>query len=201
VSLHISTDRLAAREASRWNELNEEREATEVPMIRRISASAAVALTIATLGGGRSPAAQAQPAAGRGTSAANAGPGSFRSDTSGGKPDLQGIWSFATLTPLERPAEFAGRAFLTEAEAAEWEKQLLARNNVDQREGIVGTRVDVDRAYNDVWWDRGTKGIGTRRTSLIVDPPDGKIPALTPEGTKRFEAYGGFSAGSVVHSR
>jgi hypothetical protein len=109
------------------------------------------------------------------------------------KHDLQGIWSFATLTPLERPAEFAGKEFLSDAEAAEWEKQLRARNDADDREAIAGTKRDVDLAYNDAWWDRGKTVVGTHRTSLIVDPKDGRVPALTPEGRKRFEEYGGFS--------
>jgi hypothetical protein len=109
------------------------------------------------------------------------------------KPDLNGIWNFATLTPLERPAEFAGKEFLSEAEAVAWQKQLLTRNNADAREGTSGTTADVDRAYNDVWWDRGTTVVGTRRTSLIVEPKDGKIPPLTQEGKRRFEAYGGFT--------
>jgi hypothetical protein len=104
--------------------------------------------------------------------------------TPDGQPDLQGIWSNATITPLERPADLAGKPVLTEQEAAEYEKEVLRRTNMDRREA-VGTDTDVARAYNDFWWDRGTKIVGTRRTSLIVDPPDGKIPPLTPEAQKR----------------
>ena len=58
--------------------------------------------------------------------------------------------------------------------------------NQDRRDG--GAAADVARAYNDFWWDRGTKVISTRRTSLVIDPPDGKIPALTPEGQRRNAA-------------
>ena len=102
------------------------------------------------------------------------------------EPDLQGIWDFATITPLERPSELAGKEVFTEEEAAEFERQTLERRNQDRRDG--GAQADVARAYNQFWWDYGTKVIGTKRTSLIVDPPDGKIPPLTPEGQKRAEA-------------
>jgi len=104
--------------------------------------------------------------------------------TPDGHPDLQGIWSNATITPLERPVELAGKAVLTEQEAAAYEKQIRERNNVDRRLE-VGTETDVALAYNDAWYDRGTKTVKTLRTSLIVDPPDGRIPALTPEAQKK----------------
>src|SRR2546428_13664748 len=79
---------------------------------------------------------------------------------------------------MERPAKFAGKESLTEAETVELE-QLDAEENVDRapRSGDPGT-------YNQFWMDRGTKVVGTRRTSLIVDQPDGRIPALTAEATK-----------------
>src|SRR5207247_6719771 len=108
-----------------------------------------------------------------------------------GQPDLQGIWNYSTLTPLERPTELAGKAVLTEEEAAEFEKRILQRSNVDANRGTTATArgvingtvetEDLASAYNEFWWDRGTKVVGTRRTSLIVDPPDGRIPPLTPE--------------------
>jgi hypothetical protein len=103
--------------------------------------------------------------------------------TPDGQPDLQGVWSFATITPLERPAELAGKQFFTEKEAVEYEKEVLKRTNRDRRDGPADA--DVSRAYNDFWWDSGNKVVTTRRTSLIIDPPDGKLPALTPAGQKR----------------
>jgi hypothetical protein len=103
-----------------------------------------------------------------------------------GHPDLQGIWSSATITPFERSAEFAGKEFLTKEEAAEFERQTRERANRDRRDG--GAEADVARAYNDFWWDLGTKVVPTRRTSLVVDPPDGRIPPLTPEAQKRLNA-------------
>jgi hypothetical protein len=107
--------------------------------------------------------------------------------TAWGHPDLQGTWSAATITPFERPKEWDGKEFLTAAEAAEFEERTLRTTNMDRRDG-AGTDADVARAYNDVWWDRGTRVVPNRRTSLVVDPPDGKVPPLTPEAQKRQTA-------------
>jgi hypothetical protein len=106
--------------------------------------------------------------------------------TPDGHPDLQGIWSNSTLTPLERPSQLAGKEFLTEKEAADYEKLQLQNMNRDRRDG--GALADLGRAYNDAWYDSGTKIVGKRRTSLVIDPPDGKIPAFTPEAQKRQDA-------------
>ena len=109
-----------------------------------------------------------------------------------GQPDLQGVWSFANLTPLERPRRLAGKEFFTPEEAVAFERQTIERNNKDRRDQQPGTTTDVGRAYNDFWWDRGTKVAGTRRTSLIIAPPDGRIPPLTPEARKRAAARAEF---------
>ena len=108
--------------------------------------------------------------------------------TPDGRPDLQGVWDFATLTPLERPRSLADKAVLTEQEAAAYERQLKDTNNKDRRDSPVGAVTDVGRAYNEFWWDRGSGLSGDRRTSLVSDPADGKIPALTPEARKRAAA-------------
>ena len=103
-----------------------------------------------------------------------------------GHPDLQGVWNFSTLTPLERPAEFAGKQFLTDAEAAQYESRTVQRNNRDTRDQSADA--DVASAYNEFWWDRGVHAArvnGRTRTSLILDPPDGRVPALTPDGQQR----------------
>jgi len=99
--------------------------------------------------------------------------------TSEGKPDLQGIWDFRTLTPLERPDNFSGRDVLTSEEAVQLEERA-AQSRVDRAppKGNPGT-------YNQFWFDFGTKVTPTNRTALIVDPPDGKVPAMTPDGQKR----------------
>ncbi len=98
-----------------------------------------------------------------------------------GDPDLQGIWNNSTITELERPAELAGKQVLTDADVAALERKA-ADNRVDRppREGDPGT-------YNQAWFDRGTKVVPTRQTSLIVDPPDGRLPPLTDGGRKRDE--------------
>jgi hypothetical protein len=106
--------------------------------------------------------------------------------TPDGRPDLQGIWNFATATPLERPAQFADKAFLTAEEAATYAKQVVAERSTDRRDGPTGA--DVNRAYNDFWIDWGSKVVGTRRTSIITDPEDGKLPPLTEAAQKRQAA-------------
>jgi hypothetical protein len=113
----------------------------------------------------------------------------MRGQRAAAHPDLQGVWNFSTITPLERPAEFAGKEFLTDAEAAQYEARTVQRNNRDNREGSADA--DVASAYNEFWWDRGVHAArvnGRTRTSLIVDPPDGRIPALTAEGQQRAAA-------------
>jgi hypothetical protein len=113
--------------------------------------------------------------------------------TAAGKPDLQGVWDFRTITPLERPKELADKATLTAEEAAEFERTQT--RNQDDRTPTPGatvngaaTNADVSRAYNDFWWDFGKKVVTTRRTSLIVDPPNGRRPALTPEAQTKAAA-------------
>ena len=103
-----------------------------------------------------------------------------------GDPDLQGLWTNATVTPFERPANLSGKAVLTQEEAAEFERQTNQARDADNRGG--GTEADLGRAYNQFWYDRGTKVVGTRRTSLVTDPPDGRVPALTPAAQSRADA-------------
>jgi hypothetical protein len=106
--------------------------------------------------------------------------------TSWGHADLQGVWSTATITPLERPAELAGKTFFTKPEAEAYERAIIERENRDRRDG--GATADLARAYNDFWWDRGTRVVPTLRTSLVIDPPNGRIPALTPAAEQRQAA-------------
>jgi len=100
--------------------------------------------------------------------------------TPDGQPDLQGVWTNVTITPLERPANLAGKEFFTPAEARQFEKDTVDRNNADRRDG--GAQADLNRAYNDAWYDRGTKVVETLRTSLVIDPPDGRIPRVAAQG-------------------
>jgi hypothetical protein len=101
-----------------------------------------------------------------------------------GEPDLQGTFSNRTITPFERPANVNGREYFTPEEVAAMEKAATERNGDEGRN--KGTRGDVERAYNDFWWDRGTK-VTTLRTSLVVDPPDGRVPAQTEEARRRAD--------------
>jgi hypothetical protein len=105
-----------------------------------------------------------------------------------GDPDLQGIWSNPFVTPLERPKEFGTRQFLTPEEIAAAERRLLELSKGpgrDSREG-TGTEKDVARAYNEHWFGDPSLKRGTR-TSLIVDPPDGRIPRLTEDAQHRID--------------
>jgi len=107
--------------------------------------------------------------------------------TPDGKPDLQGFWDFRTLTPLERPTSLANKPFLTEEEA-----KTLQEQNADRRARAAAAADPRDSprapggggqavgAYNDFWIDSGSNVVGDRRTSLIVDPPDGRVPATVP---------------------
>jgi hypothetical protein len=104
--------------------------------------------------------------------------------TPDGKPDLQGAWSFANVTPFERPSELGEKTTLTEAEAQALEEQAAARNKGDEGRQR-GTAADVGRAYNDFWYDRGTRAASTRQTSIVVDPPNGRVPAVTAEAQER----------------
>ena len=97
--------------------------------------------------------------------------------TAWGQPDLQGVWDFRTITPMERPDDLVGKEFLTPEEAAELEETRRAENAA--RDGEVPA--DIVGNYNTFWFDRGSSVVGTQRTSLVLDPPDGKIPPLTPQ--------------------
>ena len=109
--------------------------------------------------------------------------------TAWGEPDLRGVWDFRTITPLERPKELSGKDILSDQEAAEFATKTLKQRNKDRRttDGLT-VREDIRNAYNQFWWDYGDKLTEDKRTSLIVDPPDGKIPALTPEAQERYDA-------------
>ena len=119
--------------------------------------------------------------------------------TAWGAPDLQGVWDFRTLTPMQRPSSQADRGFLTEEEAAHRRQAELDRlDRLDHKgadEAEVGGILDRGRgedgepgSYNQFWFDRGTSVAATKRTSLIVDPPNGRMPPLTEEEKQRRAA-------------
>lgn len=110
-----------------------------------------------------------------------------------GDPDLQGIWNSKTTTPLERPDRFEGREYLTDEEISTLEGDAQRRfqegdgAGLQDERGDRGTAVDVAGAYNSVFSSRGTTVVRTKRTSLVIDPPDGKIP-YSAEGLERVAA-------------
>src|SRR5882762_7561380 len=97
-----------------------------------------------------------------------------------GEPDLQGIWTDETNTPLQRAAQYANQEFFTDAQRAELDRQRSALLGRDKRGGR-GTELDVSGAYNAEFGSVKRTG---KRTSMIIDPPNGRIPALTPEAEK-----------------
>jgi len=90
--------------------------------------------------------------------------------------DLEGIWNFATMTSLERPRDLAGKAVLTPAEAAEYERRTIERQG------------DANNTAGPDWWDPGTRVLTHGRTALIVDPPEGRVPAFTAAAQARNAA-------------
>lgn len=107
--------------------------------------------------------------------------GSAAARTPWGDPDLQGIWLDETDTPLQRPARYADQEFFTEQQRAELD---AARSNLGGKDNRRerGTELDVTGSYNDLFISRKRAGL---RTSKIVDPPNGRIPPVTPEAQKR----------------
>ena len=119
-----------------------------------------------------------------------------------GHPDLQGTWTNATLTPMERPAEFAGKATLSDQEARAYEKKDLETNDIDKPDAPLLARAGSAETggYNNLFIDRGSELArvdGVKRTSLIIDPPDGRVPPMTEQarqargrGFDRFDSVG-----------
>jgi hypothetical protein len=108
-----------------------------------------------------------------------------------GDPDLQGVWDYRTITPLEQPSALAGKQVLTDEEAAKFEREENRRQNRDLIDPAKGGLLYPPGGvvpYNEFWYDRGNTVVGSKRTSLIVDPPDGRLPPLTSEGQKRAAA-------------
>jgi len=104
-----------------------------------------------------------------------------------GDPDLQGVWNDATSTPLARPGGVSDKPVLTDEEAADFQRELAYNLTRDRRDG--GPQVDVNRAYNEHWMDARRLAITKdHRTSLIIDPPDGRIPPLVPLSPERQQA-------------
>src|SRR5215207_7337067 len=119
----------------------------------------------------------ASPTAQR-TSSAGQSPRAPR--TPWGHPDLQGMWTNSTTTPLERPADLANKTVLGEEERRVRDADVASRSSFDRAGSLPGVG-----AYNEFWMERGALNY---RTSLVIDPPDGKIPAMTADGQARARA-------------
>ena len=141
-------------------------------MNARLAVVVGVFLVLIALASPAPASAQAQPPSSDGASVPR---------TPDGRPDLQGAWDFSSLTPLQRPAELAGREFLTDEDVSALEARAATRLDRAPRPGDPGS-------YNRFWFADGTTVVGTRRTSLIVDPPDGRLPSYTPVGRARMAA-------------
>ncbi len=106
--------------------------------------------------------------------------------TPDGDPDLQGLWNFSTATPMQRPEDLAGRETLSAEEAAEWEQELAERRRAGDSTSPTASleaRVSYEQA---IWFEQGNS-LERQRTSLIVDPPNGRIPAVRPDAAARGE--------------
>ena len=144
---------------------------------------AALVLSAGVLAPGAAP---AQPAAAEGAAPR----------TAWGAPDLNGVWDFRTLTPFERPEALADQAVFTPEEAAQFEADRLAAFAVrDDQEPA-----DVVGNYNQFWFDPGNRVSETRQTSLVTDPPDGRVPPLSADAAARREAQQAARDGVNRHS-
>ena len=113
-----------------------------------------------------------------------------------GDPDLQGVWNDATSTPLQRPGAVGEKGVLNDEEAQEFQKSLEHDLTRDRRDG--GSDADVNRAYNEHWMDaRRLRITADRRTSLIVDPVDGRIPPLVAPSPERRRAQASRADGAA----
>lgn len=142
--------------------------------VRSLTVSAAVAMTLGALLASVPLAGQSRPVT---------GVSSVLPKTAWGDPDFQGIWTYETQVPFERPAKYASREFFTEQEMADLDKQRSSQQSRNYR-AAKGSEADVAGAYNAVFLSVKKAG---RRTSLIVDPPNGRLPQATPGARKRAQ--------------
>ena len=119
-----------------------------------------------------------------------------RSSARATRPSFDGLWNSGTATPLERPAALRDKAYFTPAEAAEFERQVAAANEEPPADSPAARR--GTGTYNTFFREFGTDVVKTRRTSIVYDPPDGRIPALTPAAAalkrQRVEAQRGLAS-------
>ncbi len=106
-----------------------------------------------------------------------------------GQPDIQGVWDFRTLTPLERPVALGNKAVFTAEEAQAFKNKAVETLDVDRlrEDASTDAATDIEGAYNNFWFDYGTAMSEDRRTSLIVDPANGRLPSLTPQAVAQLK--------------
>ncbi len=105
-----------------------------------------------------------------------------------GHPNLQGTWDFRTLTPLERPEALGDKAVFSADEQLAFRDKVIEASDVDKARENAKAEEDVEGAYNNFWFDYGTTMNEDRRTSLIVDPPNGRLPALTAKAREQMKS-------------
>ena len=106
-----------------------------------------------------------------------------------GHPNLQGTWDFRTITPFERPLELGEKAkFANKEEEEEFRKNRLQATNVDLNRDKIPAKFDIEAAHNNFWMDFGTVMTEDGRTSLIIDPPTGRLPELTEKAKAQMVA-------------
>ena len=111
--------------------------------------------------------------------------------TPDGQIDLEGVWDFSTITPMERPSGLGNKETFNDEEAAVFEQEENRRQNrdlIDDKKGGLNYLPGSVVPYNEFWYERGSKIVGSKRTSLVVDPSDGRIPPMTPAGQQRVDA-------------
>src|SRR5215510_10204395 len=113
-----------------------------------------------------------------------------------GRPDLQGVWSFESATPLQRPPQFANKPVLTDAETEAFLKSIPSGGcRFVKCDGSDSGR--LESAYDDTWYAAGST-LADNRTSLVVDPPDGKVPPLTAAAQKKVETARALDRGRAL---
>ena len=146
-----------------------------LPLIKLLGATGVAILYLVTPTAGQRPATSGAKAT---TAKAYKAP-----RTADGQPDLQGVWNFSTVTPLERPSALGTKDVFSEEEAEEFAKKEAEKADHDRN-----PPADIVGNYNEFWYDGNKKVVGTKRTSLIIDPPDGRMPPLTAEAQKKAQA-------------
>ncbi len=158
-------------------------------MLREILSCTAIATLIAGVAG---------PAAAQQTAPAKPAAKWTMPRLADGHPDLQGVWTNKTITPFDRPTELGNKEFFTADEAKAFVKKTLDRNNRDNRTDDVS---DVLSAYNAFWWDSGSALLPNLRTSIVIDPRNGRVPPLTAGARRRAGRAGAGRESSLREAR